>query len=118
MGREQDDVDRDARREDVLLVGLRIARERRRDDDERRRAVELRASFGPPTSFSRASVSGPTTRKRQGWVSLWFGAEAREVEQLLDRSRAAPVRVWNCLWVRRLRIASEPSTWSSGLQVS
>ena len=35
----------------------------------------LAAASGPAASFRRASDSGPSTRKRQGFVMWWFGAQ-------------------------------------------
>ena len=35
----------------------------------------LAAASGPAASFSAASDCGPSTRKRQGFVRLWLGAQ-------------------------------------------
>ena len=35
----------------------------------------LAAASGPAAAFRRSSASGPSTRKRHGFVRLWFGAQ-------------------------------------------
>ena len=76
MGGEQDDVARDRGGVAVLLVGGRIARQRTTDAATSVGArSSLTAASGPAAALSRSSASGPSTRKRHGFVRLWLGAQ-------------------------------------------
>ena len=75
VGGEQDDVGGDRGRVQVLLVLDRVAAERRRADDQGRGAVELRRRLGAGGLLQALERPGPMTRKRQGSVRLWFGAQ-------------------------------------------
>ena len=83
------------RRADVLLVLDEVAGERGGCDDERRRAVELRASFSPATAFSAASVRAEHAEApRLGHVMRRREARGREdLEQRLARHRLRPERL-------------------------
>ena len=65
---------------------------RRRAAQETTIRVGARSSFaapsGPAASFSRASAAGPTTRKRQGAVRWWLGAQRASSSSSRISSRA------------------------------
>src|SRR5215218_8926282 len=69
----------------------------------------LAADSGPAAVFSRSSESGPTTRKRQGLVSSWLGAQRASSSRSSSSSRGTGSGPYT-LCVRRLRIASSRST--------
>src|SRR5215218_4833109 len=68
----------------------------------------LAAPSGPAARCSRASELGPTTRKRQGTVRWWLGAQSASSSS----SRSCLVGSGSgakALWVRRVRIAVSTS---------
>ncbi len=110
VGGEQDDVGGDGGRVQVLLVLDRIAaraRRRRRPGSGSGRAWRRPRGRRPPSAAP--ATPGPTTRKRQGTVRWWLGAQCGELQQLVQllARRAAPGV--KALWVRRLRIAVSTS---------
>src|SRR6266542_1517440 len=76
---------------------------------EARTSVGARSSFGastgPAAALSRARVSGPTTRKRHGFVRWWFGAQRASSSRSSSVSRETGTGP-NDLCVRRERISS------------
>ena len=94
VGGEQDDVGGDGGRVQVLLVLDRVVAT---SAQETTISVGARSSLaapsGPATSLSRSSARGPTTRKRQGAVRWWFGAQRASSSSSLDllaRERLRP----------------------------
>src|SRR5215212_1896524 len=76
-------------------------------------SVGARSSFaapsGPAAAFSLSSASGPSTRKRQGFVTLWLGAQ--QASSSSSSSVAGSTGSWpKALCVRRPLIASSTST--------
>src|SRR3954447_10654785 len=75
-------------------------------------SVGARSSFGadsgPAASFSLSSASGPTTRKRHGFVRLWLGAQRASSNSSSSVSRSTASRVY-ALCVRRGRVACSTS---------
>jgi len=72
-------------------------------------SVGARSSFvpsaGPAASFSRSRVSGPRTRKRQGFVRWWFGAQRASSSSASSVSRGTGSEP-NDLCVLRERMTS------------
>src|ERR687890_554902 len=72
-------------------------------------SVGARSSFaaasGPAASLRRASAFGPTTRKRHGFVRLWFGAQRASSNSSSRVARSTGSGPY-ALWVRRPRVAA------------
>src|SRR5215210_2321816 len=79
-------------------------------------SVGARSSFdaasAPAASLRRASAFGPTTRKRHGFVRLWFGAQRASSNSSSSVARPTGSEPY-ALCVRRLRIASSSSIRSA-----
>src|SRR3954463_8054435 len=69
----------------------------------------LAAASAPAACLSRPSAPGPTTRKRHGFVRLWFGAQRASSNSSSRMALSTGAFVY-ALWVRRVRIASSVST--------
>ncbi len=69
----------------------------------------LSASFSPATRFSSASVAGPSTRKRQGWLRWCVGARRATASSSSSVSRASGSAP-NALCVRRAAASSSSVT--------
>ena len=107
---EQDRVDGAGGRVQVLLVDVRIAREARRGEHERRRPAELHRLLLARELLDPARGSpGPRTRKRHGWVSLWFGAKRARSTSSRSVSPSTGADPY-CLCVLRALIAASAST--------
>ena len=79
----------------------------RRSASARGRACRRsRACAASAAALSRASALGPSTRKRHGSVTWWFGRPAGELEQLEQDVVAGTGSGPNALCVRRERIRS------------
>ena len=73
----------------------------------------LAAASGPAAALSRSSASGPRTRKRHGFVRLWFGAQRASSNSSSSVARSTGSGAY-ALCVRRERISSGRSTGARG----
>src|SRR5215210_4165486 len=71
--------------------------------------LSFAAASSPAASLSRASDSGPTTRKRHGFVRLWLGAQRASSNSSSSVSRGTGSDPY-ALCVRRVLMASSTST--------
>ena len=91
---EQDRVDRARRREEILLVGVRVAGQERRREHERRRTAELRGLLLAAGAFEarsrlRARARGSATAASDGGSAPSAPGRAARRERLgVDRRRA------------------------------